>query len=85
MPFDNQTLALSTTGVLGGLTLILVFRQMKGGFGPFNLRVVGIVLVATFAAILGIIDGSKMTASIGILGAIVGYLFGFKTTGEKQP
>ena len=60
----------------GGGTMIGVFRRMKDGFGPFNLRTVGIVLVATLAALLGTIGADTRTAAIGILGAVAGYLFG---------
>jgi hypothetical protein len=51
---------------------------MKPGFGPFNLRVVGIILVGTFAALLAVQGGESITAAMGILGAIAGYLFGIK-------
>jgi hypothetical protein len=61
---------------VGGGTMIGAFRHMQGGFGPFNLRTVGIVLVATLAAVLGTLDTDTRTAAIGILGAVAGYLFG---------
>jgi hypothetical protein len=64
--------------VFGLVTLIGVFCRMHGGFGPFNLRAVGIVMVGTFAALLGSRDGTSLTAAMGILGAIAGYLFGIK-------
>ena len=64
--------------LLGGGTLFGVFSKMKSGFGPFNLRAVGIVLVATFASLLALADGGSMTAAMGVLGAIAGYLFGIK-------
>lgn len=63
---------------LGGVTLIGVFYRMQGGFGPFNLRAVGIVFVGTVAALLALKDSGSLTAAMGILGAIVGYLFGIK-------
>jgi hypothetical protein len=63
---------------IGALTLIGVFLRMKNGFGPFNLRAVGLVLVATFASLLGLQDSGGITSAIGILGAIAGYLFGIK-------
>jgi len=62
----------------GAVALIGVFAKMKPGFGPFNLRAIGIVLVATFASLLALQDGGSMTAAMGILGAITGYLFGIK-------
>ena len=64
--------------VIGALALGGVFFRMTKGFGPFNLRAVGIVLVATFAALLALRDGGSLTAAMGILGAIAGYLFGIK-------
>ena len=64
--------------VIGALTLAGVFWRMKPGFGPFNLRAVGIVLITTFASLLALRDGNSLTATMGILGAIVGYLFGIK-------
>jgi hypothetical protein len=63
---------------IGVIALCGVFWKMKPGFGPFNLRVVGVVLIAIFAALLAQRDASSLTAAMGILGAIAGYLFGIK-------
>ena len=65
---------------IGIVALIGVFVRMKPGFGPFNLRALGIVLIATLASLLALKDGASLTACVGILGAIVGYLFGLKDT-----
>ncbi len=62
----------------GMVALIGSFAKMNQGFGPFNLRVVGIILVGTFSALLALTNGQSMTAAMGILGAIAGYLFGIK-------
>ena len=62
----------------GAIALVGTFYKMKSGFGPFNLRVIGIILVGTFAALLALQGGESMTAAMGILGAIAGYLFGIK-------
>lgn len=62
--------------VLGAGTLFGVFWKMKGGFGPINLRVVGIVLIAVLVCLLSLAKSSDMTAAMGILGTIAGYLFG---------
>ena len=43
-----------------------------------TLRAVGIVLIATFAALLALKDANSLTAAMGILGGIAGYLFGIK-------
>jgi len=63
---------------IGALTMTGVFWRMKDGFGPFNMRIVGIVLIATFATLLGLSQQNSITAAMGILGAIAGYLFGLK-------
>ena len=62
----------------GTIALIGVLWRMKPGFGPFNLRAMGIVLVATLAAVLATQGTNALTAAMGILGAIAGYLFGIK-------
>jgi hypothetical protein len=63
---------------IGAIALIGVFIRMTSGIGPFNLRAVGLVVVATFTALLALRDSGSMTAGMGILGAIAGYLFGIK-------
>ncbi len=68
---------------IGAIALIGVLWRMTKGFGPFNLRAVGIVLIATFAALLAFRDGGSLTAAMGILGAIAGYLFGIKDTPQQ--
>ena len=51
---------------------------MKDGLGVFNLRFVGIVFIGTLVALLGMKDATSLSATMGILGAIAGYLFGLK-------
>lgn len=70
--------------LLGGGTLMGVFKKMQRGFGPFNLRVVGIVLVATLTSLLSVLYQDSVNAAMGILGAIAGYLFGLKGEGGSQ-
>ncbi|MXS86339.1 hypothetical protein ABO04_10660 [Nitrosomonas sp. HPC101] len=70
--------ALWIVAVLGAATLIGVFWKMQGGFGPLNLRAVGLVLIAILASLLAIAKSDNLTAAMGILGAIAGYLFGAK-------
>ena len=67
---------------LGGISLLGVFFRMKTGFGPTNLRVVGLVLIATFAALFAAVDPAVVSATMGIFGGITGYLFGMR---EKTP
>lgn len=79
MSMENE--ALWIISVIGAGALLGVFRKMNYGFGPMNLRIVGIVLVALFSTILGVVKPDSLEAAIGILGAIAGYLFG--TGGER--
>ena len=67
---------------LGLVALVGVLFKMKHGFGPFNIRAVSIVLVATFAALLGLTDTNALTAAMGILGGIAGYVFGISNPKE---
>jgi hypothetical protein len=69
---------ITSIGGIGSAALIAVIMKMQGGFNQANLRAIGIVLVATFASLLAMKDGGSLTAAMGILGAIVGYLFGIK-------
>jgi len=70
--------------VIGLTALIGVFGHMKPGFGPFNIRAVSIVLIATFAALLGLKDDNALTASMGILGGIAGYVFGIRNSAKQE-
>ena len=79
---QEQTLWIISTLAAG--TLLGVFCKMNPGFGPMNLRVVGIVLVAFLSSILAISNPDTLNAAMGILGAIAGYLFGTKDK-EKTP
>ena len=76
--------------LIGGGTLIGAFKRMKGGFGPQNLRIVVIILVATFVTLAGFINPNYLNAAIGVLGTIVGYIFGVsrdpnKPSGDENP
>ena len=69
----NQLLAWGITG-FGMVALVGIFVRMKPPF-PL-LKAVGLVLVATFASLLALNGRESLTAAMGILGAIGGYLFG---------
>ena len=58
------------------------FRKMEHGFGPYNLRAAMLPLVTTLAVLLGLTGTASKEAVMGLLGAIVGYLFGLQ---EKRP
>lgn len=75
--------ALCVIAFLGFTVLVGVFYRMRGGFGPYNLRIVGIVLVATLSAMLATLDKGTVTAAVGVLGAIAGYLFGIRTKTDQ--
>jgi len=73
--------ALWIIALVGGGTLAGAFIRMKGGFGTTNLRAIGIVLIALFASVLAIAKTEDVSAALGILGAIAGYLFGTQSSG----
>ncbi|SHM79454.1 hypothetical protein [Flavobacterium xanthum] len=62
------------------IAFILLFFKMNNGIGTFNLKIFGITFIASLGTILALsnIPQSNMTAIFGILGAIIGYLFGLK-------
>jgi hypothetical protein len=72
--------------VVGCICIIGSLVKMNKGFGIFNLRVLGITLVATFVTLLAIGKTDSLNSAMGILGAIAGYLFGIqneKKSGES--
>lgn len=73
----NRGIAILAVLGFGIFALLKIFGHMKEGFGIFNVRISGIVIVATFASILAVLNPSTESAAIGILGAIAGYLFGY--------
>ncbi|WP_119918002.1 hypothetical protein [Alcanivorax profundi] len=75
----NRGIAILAVVGFGVFAMIKVFGHMKDGFGVFNVRITGIVIVATLASILAVMNPSGESAAIGILGAIAGYLFGYGT------
>lgn len=60
----------------GLITMGGALWKMKEGFGYFNLRVIGIILVSVIASLIAVVNKDALNATMGILGAIVGYLFG---------
>lgn len=70
--------------VIGAGTLIGVFWKMRGGFGPINLRIVGIVLIAVLATLLALARSTDINAAMGILGTIAGYLFGAREKSSEE-
>ena len=62
------------------VAFVLLFVKMKNGIGIFNLKIFGITFIASLATVLSLsnISQNNMTAVFGILGAIIGYLFGLK-------
>ena len=75
---NNMRIAMVAVCVFALLSWFVLYRKMTPGFGPMNLRAFGIVLVTTFATFLALLNSSALTAAIGLLGAVAGYLFGTK-------
>ena len=71
-------------GLVALLGVFCVLHRKKQGFGDNNLKAVGIVIVATFAALLATKDAGALTAGVGLLGSVAGYLFG-SPKGSETP
>ncbi len=84
MKFNNATVGLFAVIVFGLLAGIAAVIKMQGGFGKNNTRVFGIILVATLTTILALSTGDNVSAAMGILGAIAGYLFGVTTSSSEK-
>jgi hypothetical protein len=56
----------------GALCMVGVLWRMGKGFGPFNLRAVGIVLIATLSSLLAMHDSGSLTAAMGTLSEATG-------------
>ena len=65
-------------GIISISSFILLIVKMKGGIGKFNLKIYGITLIGLLVVLLAISDyeTTKLAPAYGILGAIIGYLFG---------
>lgn len=50
-----------------------------------DLRVLGILLVASFSTIRALVADNTVGSALGILGAIAGYLFGATTDKSDDP
>ena len=70
----------SIVAMVGILSLLGVFIKMNRGIRQQNLRAIGIILVAVLVTLLVFATGAGVEAALGLLGAIVGYLFGKDST-----
>ena len=68
---------------LGVVALLGSLARMRGGWGVENLRVIGLILVATFVSLLAIFERDAAKSAFGLLGAIAGYLFGASAAGGR--
>ena len=78
---QRSTWLLLPVMITGMATLgVFAFRMSRGnGIGPYDLKAVGIVLIATIVGLLVAHGGDVPSSAATILGAIAGYLFGTKT------
>ncbi|GAG24355.1 unnamed protein product, partial [marine sediment metagenome] len=61
----NRGIAIIAVVGFGVFALIKISRHMKEGFGPFNVRITGIVIVATLASILAVLSPTIENGAIG--------------------
>lgn len=71
--------------LLGAGALTGAFLRMSGAWGASQVRTLGLVLVASFAALLAVHDRSTVAAAFGVLGAIAGYLLGAQDRDRTPP
>ena len=69
---------------LGAVALLGALCRMRRGWETQNLRVLGLILVATFVSLLAIFERGAASSAFGILGAIAGYLFGASAREDKE-
>jgi len=71
---------LAIAGVLAvsGVAAVIACKRMTKGFGPFNIKVLCIILVAPLASVIALTEPSAVSAATSILGAIAGYAFGVR-------
>jgi hypothetical protein len=76
----KEILLIVIVAVLGFTCLVFLFKKMKDGFGPFNLKVYGLTIIIVLAALLVLSDltSEKLLPCFSLLSAIAGYLFGLK-------
>lgn len=77
-------IATGIIAVLAAGSLAGAFLRIKSKFTVLHLRLIGIILVATFATLLALAEDSTLNAAMGILGAIIGYLFGVSSAVEDR-
>lgn len=66
------------------IILTITCKKMKPGIGPHNLKVISLLSIAIFSAMLGLADNSSAQAAFGIFGAIAGYLFGTSSGNDSK-
>ncbi len=61
------------------VAIIFLKKQMKPGFGPFNLKVYGITIISGFIVLVALYPDNSLdlAPAFGVLGAIAGYIFGY--------
>ena len=69
---------------LAALAMIGVLVKSKPGWGPNSIRAFGLVFVVPLALIVGLVHKEYLSAAIGFIGAVVGYLFGQKSNGLED-
>ncbi len=74
----SQMLSLGGVLLVSGVAAVIACKRMTKGFGPFNIKVLCIIIVAPLAAIIALTEPTAVSAATSILGAIAGYAFGVR-------
>ena len=74
-------------GLLLEIGVFAIIIRQGQGFGPRNIRMVGIIAVLVLTCTLVLARGSGLEPAMAMLGAVAGYLFSFseKKVTDKQP
>ena len=77
---EIRVLSSGVIAVIGVMVLFGVFLKMQGGIGgTANTRAIGFAFVAVLVSLLSTLEVRE--SAFGLLGTIVGYLFGKDTSG----
>lgn len=76
-PNAIRLISMTVVALLGLYVLSKTFSHMKDGFGTNNIKIICILMVVIFSILLAIASPNAENSAIGILGAVVGYLFGY--------
>ena len=80
----DSNAALIAVVLVFGATLVIIWKKMKDGFGPFNTSIILLFLVLFITAIAFVIGRIDWPNVSGLLLAIAGFAGGLFSTSSKK-